>query len=218
MAYSELKSMPKALNVTIFVVFTFTCNQNFCFSFRTTTVNNQVEWDSPVKILECRTSNIEVWSNGNGLPLNGTKYDVTINKTGVNETFRCSWNFELKGEPFDSLVLLYGSYYNTNTSNIWRGDYGELSFNEQGSRLVLNETYLRSEVEEIYFNCTIWREGCRISRGCCHSSSEIEVETGTSTGKNTIVITVIIVCVLISLWACLMYCFGPKCLRTKRLF
>merc|ERR1719489_551161 len=206
--------MTTALNLTIFVA--FACNLSRCFSYRTTTVNNQVEWDSSNKTLECRTSNIEVWSNGNGLPLNGTKYDVTINKTGVNEPFGCSWKFELRGEQFDSLVLLYGSSYNPSES--WRGDYGELSFNQQGSRLALNETYLRSEGEEIYFNCTIWQEGCRISQGCCHTESEIEVETGTSTGKNTIIITVIIVCLLISLCACLMYCFGPKCLRTKRLF
>merc|ERR1712200_212312 len=215
----ELNSMTTALNLTIFVVFVFTCNLSRCFSYKTTTVYNQVEWDSPIKLLECRTSNIEVWSNGNGLPLNATKYDVTIKQTGVNEAFRCSWKFELRGELFPSLTL-FSSYYNTSTSVSWRGDYGELSFNQQGSKLVLNETYLRSEVEEIYFNCTIWQEGCKISQGCCHSSSEIEVVTGTgtSTGKNTIIIAVIVVCFLILLCASLMYCFGPKCLRNKRPF
>merc|ERR1719489_511954 len=106
--------MTTALNLTLFIV--FACNLSRCFSYKTTTVNNQVELDKPNKTLECRTTNIEVWSNGNGLPLNGTKYDVTIDKTGLNEPFGCSWKFELRGDLFPSLTLYSSYYYNTNTS------------------------------------------------------------------------------------------------------
>jgi len=214
----ELKNMLTALNLTLFIVFVFAGNLGCCFSYRTTTVNNQIDWDSPIKILECKTSNIEVWSNGNGLPLNGTNYDVTINETGNNKTFRCSWKFELRGELFPSLTL-FSSYYSTSTSISWQGDYGKLSFNQEGSRLVLNETYLRNEVEEIYFNCTIWNEGCKISQGCCHGESEIEKETGTSNGINSFTITIIVVSSLIllaSVCGCFVFCSASKCLGTKR--
>ena len=61
-----------------------------------------------------------------------------------------------------------GSYLNLNNSNrndsnSYHGDYGEVSFHENISQLILNENFVREKVKDINFYCLPWSEECKIS-------------------------------------------------------
>ena len=61
-----------------------------------------------------------------------------------------------------------GSYLNLNNSNrndsnSYHGDYGEVSFHDNISQLILNENFVKRKVKNIDFNCLPWSEGCKIS-------------------------------------------------------
>ena len=61
-----------------------------------------------------------------------------------------------------------GSYLNLNNSNCndsnsCNGDYGEVSFHDNISQLILNENFVKRKVKNINLNCLPWSEECKIS-------------------------------------------------------
>ena len=52
---------------------------------------------------------------------------------------------------------------NFNDSNSCHGDFGEVSFHDNMSQLILNENFVIRKLKNINFYCLPWSEECNIS-------------------------------------------------------
>merc|ERR1719489_360148 len=139
------------LKLISFVLFVLGCKSENIY---TETTENQLT--SPNELLGCKTKNVEIWSNG--LYLRGTIYNAVFSNPSKNETIRCHWKIGKKDGTYLNL-----NNSNCNDSNSCHGDYGEVSFNDEISQLILNENFVRIKVKDISFICSAWDEECKIS-------------------------------------------------------
>merc|ERR1719489_16149 len=174
------------LKLISFVLFVLGCNSENIY---TETTKNQLT--SLKELLGCKTKNVEIWSNG--LYLRGTIYNAVFSDPSKNQTIRCTWKIGRKDGTYLNL-----NNSNCNDSNSCHGDYGEVSFHDNKSQLILNENFVRKKVKDITFTCLPWDEECKI----VDKNDAVEGTTKSSLSRILIIVFSVVGSILFCLGCC----------------